>query len=120
MLIGFVRVEDPGIPLLPVIPPAEGLKPMASLLIAPSTVTLLYRKLLPIKLLSLLAWGTIFVISVILRDIDGVRKMASREKLLPPPNRPPREARPAAFTVTPASSVAFGCSLKSSTPAAPN
>src|ERR1700743_909116 len=99
--IGLVRVEEPGIPLLPVIPPAEGLKPMASLLMAPSTVTLLYRKLLPIKLLSLLAWGTIFVISVILRDIDGVRKMDSRLKLLPAPYRSTLAGRAAAFTVTP-------------------
>src|SRR5687768_11103472 len=81
----LVRVEEPGMLEVPVCPPFEALKPMASLFTAPSMVTLLYLKLVPPKELSLELWGTNLVMSVRLRLVVGIEDICSRPIFTPVP-----------------------------------
>ena len=48
-LIGDVLVDEPGMFAVPLIPPNDGLKPIASLFIEPSKVILLYLKFVPLN-----------------------------------------------------------------------
>ena len=77
--IGDVRVDEPGIPDVPDCPPNAGLNPIASLLIVPSIVTLLYLKLVPANEL-LIDCGTNLVKSVIERANVGMDLIRSSPK----------------------------------------
>src|ERR1700761_2129932 len=107
--IGLVRVLLPGWPEVPVCPPSDGEKPIASLLMAPSIVTLLYRKLVPRKELSFDPCGVRRVKSCRLLEVDGRLFRLSLLMFSPAPNRPDRRRR---FAVTTATDSCWACGTR--------